>query len=158
MADILSTDGETERWNADYALRKREIEIKEREENRSRWTNPLVIAILAASIAAVGNATVTWMNGLEQRSLERSRAEQAARLEESKAEAERILESIKTLNPEKAAANLKFLLEAGLIMEPSRRASLQKYVEGQPKSTTPTIPLSSKGDLRDACSRFPTLC
>lgn len=62
------------------------------------------MAILAATLAAVGNAIVAVVNGLEQRQLERQKGEET-----------RILEMIKTGDPDKAAENLKFLLDSGLI-------------------------------------------
>jgi hypothetical protein len=30
---------EREKWEAEYGLRKREVEIKERDAKRSRWSN-----------------------------------------------------------------------------------------------------------------------
>ena len=59
---------------------------------------------------------------LAERNLETTKTEQARILEESKAEAARILEVIKTgNNSDKAAVNLKFLVDAGLISDPDRR-------------------------------------
>jgi len=120
--------------------------------------NPLVIAVFAAAVAAVGNATVAWLNGLEQRNLERTRAEQAQVLEETKAEASRILEAIKTINPDKAAGNLKFLLDAGLISDPVRRKNIQTFLKQQPAGATPTLPPIDRPDVQEACKRFPSLC
>jgi hypothetical protein len=42
---------EREKWRDDYALRKRELELKERDASRSRWSSPVVLALLAAAIA-----------------------------------------------------------------------------------------------------------
>jgi hypothetical protein len=83
---------EREKWLAEHELRKREIEIKERDQSRSRWSSPLVLAVLAATFAALGNAAAIWLNGIEQRELETTKTEQTRILEESKAEAARILE------------------------------------------------------------------
>jgi hypothetical protein len=101
---------EREKWRGEYELREREIKVKEREASRSRWSSPLVLALLAAAIGAFGNAVAMWLNGRAQHDLETTKAEQARVLEEGKAEATRILEMIKTGDPEKAADNLKFLL------------------------------------------------
>jgi hypothetical protein len=79
---------EREKWESDLRLRERELALKESEhklkalelrikrkdERGSRWTNPLVLAVLAATLAAAGNAVVAYINGVEQRSLENSRA------------------------------------------------------------------------------------
>src|ERR1700686_3738268 len=115
MSEQPPNDFEREKWRADCELRKREIEITEREQARSRWSNPIVLAVLAAALAGLGNAAATWLNGIEQRKLETERAEQAKIMEETKAEAARILEVIKTGDADKAATNLKFLADMGLI-------------------------------------------
>ncbi len=69
MSEQSPLDFEREKWLGDYELRRREIEIKERYQSRSRWSNPIVLAVLAAALAGVGNATVAWLNGIEQRVL-----------------------------------------------------------------------------------------
>jgi hypothetical protein len=104
MSEHTPIDFEREKWRAEYELRKREVQIKEREQARSRWSNPIVLAVLAAALAGLGNAAATWLNGIEQRKLETERAEQAKIMEETKAEAARILEVIKTGDADKAAA------------------------------------------------------
>ena len=44
-------------------------------------------------------------------------------------ESERILEVVKTGDPEKAAVNLRFLMDAGLVTEPARVARLEAYLK-----------------------------
>jgi hypothetical protein len=75
-------DFEREKWEADIRLRERETAVNESEQKvrhrevearveelkRSRWANPLVMALLAAALAALGNAGVALINGIEQRS------------------------------------------------------------------------------------------
>ena len=87
---------EQEKWRAEFALKKRGIElqeldsrskarelaVKEREEARSRWSHPLVVAVLAAAVAGMANAIITTMNGSLQRDLEREKASASQRLEE----------------------------------------------------------------------------
>jgi hypothetical protein len=154
-----------EKWETDIRLREREIAVKEREQDikdrevqakideqkRSRWTNPLVLAVLVAALAAAGNAGVALINGILQRSLEESRAasqnklernkaEDEQRIEEAKAEAARILEVIKTNDPDKAAVNLDFLLETGLIINKDRRANLAVYLKSRIPGQGPALP------------------
>src|SRR5262245_10399380 len=62
-------------------------------------------------------------------------------LEESKAEAARILEMIKTGDPEKAADNLKFLVEAGLISDADRRKNIQNFLAHRPAGQGPALPV-----------------
>jgi hypothetical protein len=65
-------------------LKVREIDLKTKEQEVSssqlifnqseaawnRWTNPLVVAVFAASVAAGGNAVVAHLNGSAQRETE----------------------------------------------------------------------------------------
>jgi hypothetical protein len=133
-----------QQWRDDIRLREREIAIKEREQEsreaelhlrgqeqaRSRWSSPLVLALLAAAIAAGGNAAVAWLNGRSQQ-----------QVDQNKSEADRILEVIKTNNdPDKAATNLQFLVEAGLISNPTIKDPLQKYLSSRTKGQGPALP------------------
>jgi hypothetical protein len=122
---------EREKWQAERDLRDREIALKAREQstkeddlalrkmelNRERWRSPLVLAILAAAIAAAGNSVVAYLNGYQGRTLGDSRAESA-----------RILEIVKTGDPDKAAANLDFLDKIGLITNPETLTNLHSYL------------------------------
>jgi hypothetical protein len=140
MSEQTPLEFEREKWLGEYELRKREIEIKEREQSRSRWSNPVVLAVLAAALAGLGNAAATWLNGMEQRKLETGRAEQARIMEETKAEAVRILEVIKTGDADKAAANLKFLVDTGLISNADRLLHIQTYLDARLAGKGPALP------------------
>src|SRR5262245_35498578 len=132
---LTATEWEREKWTAEHKLRERELTLKEKEleDNRkemhskrkeewwARWTTPLVLAVLAAAVAAGGNAYVAYLTGGAQVALEREKSNAERTIEETKAEAARILEVIKTGDPEKAKANLAFLSEAGLIADPTRK-------------------------------------
>jgi V8-like Glu-specific endopeptidase len=132
-----------EKWETDKTFREREIAVKEREQaNReaeldlkrkeqasSGWRNPLVVAIIAATLAAVGNAVVSVVNGNLQRRLENEKSEQT-----------RILEMIKTGDPDKAATNLEFLLEAGLISDSELQAKLREFLTQRKPGSGPTLP------------------
>jgi hypothetical protein len=130
MSEQTPLEFEREKWRAEYELRKRELELKERDASRSRWSSPLVLALLAAAIAGLSNAAAIWLNG-----------RQARDLEETKAEAARILEVIKTGDPDKAAVNLKFLVDAGLVSDVDRRLSIQKYLDARAAGQGPALPL-----------------
>lgn len=156
---------EREKWEADVRLREREIAIKRAELklksfelDRSRWTNPLVLAVLAAALAAGGNAVVALINGSAQRlvetthneaqvDLERFKVGGQQAVEEGKAEAARILEVIKTPDPDKAAENLDFLLKSGLIENDVRRQKLAEFLKQRKSGEGPTIsPLTAELD------------
>lgn len=155
-----SSEFEREKWLAEHALRgqevslrSQEIDLKRIELNRSRWINPLVIAIFAATVAALGNAGVTLISSYRQSELERERAVLNQNLEQTKSEAARILEVVKTNDPDRAAANLKFLVEIGLIADPSVIERMRTYLAerkpGQgialpaPQATVGPLPMKS---------------
>jgi hypothetical protein len=158
---VASNDPEfdREKWQADIRLREREIAVKEREQdikdrevqakideqNRSRWTNPLVLAVMAAALAAAGNAGVAVINGILQRPIEEERASSQNALEEAKGESARILEVIKTNDPDKAAVNLNFLLETGLITNKERRESLTAFLKRRRPGQGPALPAADIG-------------
>jgi hypothetical protein len=129
MSEQTALEFEREKWRDEYELRKRDLELRERDASRSRWSNPLVLAVLAAAIAGFGNAAAIWLNG-----------RQARDLEETKAEAARILEVIRTDNPDKAATNLKFLVDAGLISDDARRASIRTFLASRGAGQGPVLP------------------
>jgi hypothetical protein len=133
---------EREKWESEKIFRERELALKEHEEKLSSWTNPLTVAVSVAALAWVGNVAATWWNGRLQRALEREKAAQQLELEETKAEAERILEVIKTGDPEKAIVNLKFLLDAGLIASATTVKKLDTYLANTPASRGPALPVA----------------
>jgi len=131
---------EQQKWRDEYQLKKKELDLKEQVQNESRWSNPLVVAILAAALAGISNAIVAVINGKEQRQIEKDRADESLRVEENRSEATRILEMIKTGEPDKAAANLQFLLDTGLIRDTQRATQIQRYLSARPPGTGPVLP------------------
>jgi hypothetical protein len=136
---------EREKWEVEKAFRERELGIREREQAsreaelelkrneqaRSQWSNPLIVAILAAAIAAIGTTAVALVNGIYARQVEAQRAEEA-----------RILEVIKTDDPDKAAVNIKFLLDAGLISDQDMRSKLASFLSQRQSGAGPSLPFS----------------
>ena len=130
-----------EKWEAEKNFRERELAIKEAElelERKDRassgWRNPLVVAILAATAAAAGNAVVAIVNGRLERDLESEKSEQT-----------RILEMIKTGDPDKAADNLDFLLKAGLIQDAGQAQRIQRFLDSRAPGSGPSLPTASGG-------------
>jgi len=125
-SDSNVNDLEGDHWRADHALRLREVEIKEREQKR--WLTPLAVAIFVAALAAIGNAAVALINGLLQRDLE-----------DRKAEAQLVLESIKTNGDAgKATNNLHFLVQAGLV-KGQNGERLSKYLDSVKPEDRPVL-------------------
>ena len=87
----------------------------------------LLLAIAGAVIAAHANLMVTVINGQNQVNTEQIHAEQAL-----------VLSAIDT-DAEAAEKNLKFLVDAGLITDPDRRASILEYYEGRETGDGPTL-------------------
>jgi hypothetical protein len=144
------TISEREKWESERSLRERELAIREGElaikrqdQAGSGWRNPLVVAILAATAAAGGNAIVAVVNGHLQRDLESQKSEQT-----------RILEMIKTGDEEKAADNLEFLLKTGLIDDPVRAAKIQKYLAERIPGKGPSLPAASGASPPSDTERF----
>lgn len=155
--DQAAVDLEREKWQAELELRRRELDLKEREQrNRdaeielrrkeqasSAWRSPLTVAVFAAAIAAAGNAVVTVVNGNLQRELERNKREAELVLERSKAESDRILEMIKTGDTEKAAGNLEFLLQSGLVTDAALTEKLSWFLKQRTPGSGPSLPASA---------------
>jgi hypothetical protein len=127
---------EQTKWEEEKALRNRELEIREKEaqatikaQETSRWTNPLVLAVLAATLAGIGNLAVAWKTGSDQFDLTKSKNNEEREIEETKAESARILEVVKVSDPDRAAQNLAFLLDSGLITNEARIAKLTAYLQ-----------------------------
>ncbi|UXI70301.1 trypsin-like serine peptidase [Tahibacter amnicola] len=114
----------------EVALREGELSLKRDEHASASWRNPLVVAIMAATLAGLSNAVVAIVNGRFQRQLEDGRAEQS-----------RVLEMIKTGDPDKAAKNLEFLVQSGLIADPARVASIEKYLAGRAPGSGAALPV-----------------
>jgi SH3-like domain-containing protein len=126
----------------EIALREREIQIKAEEVElqrseaaKSSKFGPILIAIWTAAAAAAGNGVVSYMNG-----------QQMHRLENEKAQSAIILEVVKTGSPDKAASNLAFLVEIGVISQEQAGARLRNYLQTRVAGQGPST-LGSTGDL-----------
>src|SRR3954454_25310851 len=108
-----------------------EEEVKATTDTR-RWVCAIIVAIIAAAVSGLGNAGVALLNANSQADLEKQRAEQ-----------ERILEVIKTGNTESAAANLRFLLDAGLIADNVTRVKLTAYLRARKPGSGPALPTTA---------------
>jgi hypothetical protein len=147
-------DLEREKARADLDFRNRDLQLRQREQDtrdadlalrrteqeRSRWANPLTVAVSAAGLAALGSAVVAWWNGRLQRVIEAERAGEQQRLESYRAESDRILETIKTGNSESAAENLSFLLKTGLIETPTLVNRLRDFLQSRQPGKGPALP------------------
>ena len=126
----ISSSFEKKKWADEKHLRERELDIKQREVDKSVGSNPLFLAMCAAIVTAVASIYVASDNSKRQHELELTKAEQA-----------RILEAIRTGNPDKAAQNLQFMLDAGLITTSIIAEKLRVALSGRVPGTGPSLPI-----------------
>ena len=88
---------EERKHRLDVAFRDREIAIKEEELrlrrddfSRSRWLNPLNVAIIATALAGLGNAYVAWSNSRAAVELEQLKEAETVRFEDRRSRMARI--------------------------------------------------------------------
>lgn len=120
----------------EQAAKEAEIELRRKDQALSGWRSPLVVAVLATAVGAAGNAAVSYLNGTSQRQLEADRAEQA-----------RLLEMIKTGDPDAAAENLSFLVDAGLVTNPDLVKTLRAFLAARKPGSGPALPTASGNPL-----------
>jgi hypothetical protein len=148
---------EREKWRGELALKEREQAQREAEFRQkpdeawlSRWTNPLVLAIFGATLTGLANVGAIWLTSHYQLELEQTKSTATLDLEEwkskaslgveqAKSEATRILEMIKTNDPDKAAENLKFLVDSGLIADGSLNVKIRKFLADRKPGTGPFL-------------------
>ncbi|WP_293973514.1 hypothetical protein [Sphingomonas sp.] len=132
-------------------LKEDDLQLRRQEAGRARWLNPILVGVFAAFVAALANVAVAWWNGRSQRELDRIRANDNLTLEQEKfrselelharqAESARILEMIKTGDPDKASDNMSFLVKIGLISTPDLVEKLNHYVAGREPGTGASLP------------------
>lgn len=146
---------EREKWIAERAFRERELDLraKEQREGRSRWSNPLVLAIVGAIFAGLFNAGVAWYNDNATLTAQSANNDANLQLENLKAESARILQAISTGDPDKAATNLKFLLDSGLVANPKTVSFLKNFLATRTSGQGPSLPAAAAAE-----PGMPTTC
>jgi hypothetical protein len=71
----LAKTRELDIYDREIAAREREVKAKEVELNKSRWLNPLVIALLVGAIGLIGNMIVAYVNNQNTLKVERIRSQ-----------------------------------------------------------------------------------
>jgi hypothetical protein len=99
----------------------KEAIFKRKEQDRSRWNTPLILALIGAIIAGVTNIIVAGYNGFVEH-----------RSDVEKSESTRILQMIKTSDLKLATQNLKFLVQTGLVIDTDRVTKITKYLVEHP--------------------------
>jgi hypothetical protein len=149
-AENKARDRENDLKVKEQELRTREVDLKTVEVERSRLTNPLVIAIFSAAIAGLINAGLNWLNNNSQYQLEATKSTDTIALEDrksratlalerSKAESSRILEMLKAPDSDKVAENLNFLIDTGLVTDTTLIPKIRSYLEHRKPGTGPLL-------------------
>ena len=111
-----SSERELELRSRELDLREREVDLAARRARSDRWRNPLTVAVIAAALAGFSNLWLAYENNNAQLRLERTRAE-----------SERILETLKAGDPARARENLRFLLQLGLVRDEELRRRIEAW-------------------------------
>ncbi len=134
MSEDASTDlerarleFEREKHRDEIKVRTLELDLKNTQRPQSPWRNPLFLALVAAIAGLLSNAVVAFINGSSERELEREKAEAMRALNEQEAEADRVLEAIKTGDTTTAVQNLRMLVKTGLVTKGADK--ITAYVE-----------------------------
>jgi hypothetical protein len=152
QAESANRDRDISLRGQELKLRKEEIVLRGEESHRARWANPLLLAILGATVAGIANVGVNALNNRYQLSLESQKSEATIALERSKAEATRILEMIKTGDWKKGSENLRFLVESGLISDPLLAEKITTFVRDNKSGPGPSLPPSVSSSVPPSIS------
>jgi hypothetical protein len=116
-------------------LREREVVAKEKEVSKSRWSHPLILALLAAAAGLIGNVVVAIVNN-----------DNTQKIEHSHAQSSLILEAIKTGDNVAACKNLNFFAKLGLLDD--AKGNIASTCPGDKNNGVPTLPAG--GDHRQS--------
>jgi hypothetical protein len=127
-------------------LKRKELQAKVKEEKYYKifGLSPLVTAILAGTLSVIGSIAVNYYQGKQGRELESAKSKATESLERQKQTHELILKMIGTDNPNQAAKNLQFLVQAGLIEDKDGR--IAELVNNPNK--IPVLPASTPTGIR----------
>jgi hypothetical protein len=126
-ANALSQEAELTLKSRELDVRLRELDIRNKEYEQthrpralaSSVSNPVVIAAAIAAWASLSAAAITWLSGSIAGNIAVDTQIQSAQLQaladQRKFEANLITESVRTGDPDQAATNLQFLIQAGLL-------------------------------------------
>ncbi len=134
-------DFEKVKHRDEISLRERELELNLKQSQQSAWRSPMFLAVIAGVVGLLSNALVALLNGSFQRTLEKGRSVATQNLEKQKAEAERILEALKTGDPDKAAANLDLMVRTGLVTSGAEK--IQEYLDHRKPGEGASLPAPS---------------
>jgi hypothetical protein len=105
--EVLTSDRE-------FELKRREQEIREADFKKPFWRDPVVVGLMGAILALLGNIYATSKNEKTSREVSKQNADLAAKTSRQNALLQSIIEVIHN-DPEKAETKLDILLRTGVI-------------------------------------------
>ncbi|QPF81861.1 hypothetical protein IC762_18840 [Bradyrhizobium genosp. L] len=145
-----------------FELEAKRLELQSRPRSffLSAISNPIVIAGAIAAMVTVSTGCISYVLSEHQKQLEEKKTDAQKRLEEQKAEAQirlaqvnadsqrrleilktessLIMDAVRTDNPDQAAVNLKFLIDAGLVSQSA--PDLARYLDSRMPGSGKTLP------------------
>jgi type II secretory pathway pseudopilin PulG len=140
---------EERRFEEEVNFNKRKYEL---EEKALKKADPLVLAVVGGLMAAFASVGVSYLNGRNQIVAEENQHSLDMTTEAYRAEANRILETVKLGDPDRSACTLKFLMKGGLIQTQSLKDFVDVYLASrnggsgignptaQPNATAQAVP------------------
>lgn len=109
---------EQQRWQDELPLKRRELELKLRENGwLARAFSPLTTALMAGVLTIFGSVVATTMQSRNSLELETRKFESTKQLESQKQEHELILKMASVGDVEQSRKNIRYLAETGLITD-----------------------------------------
>ena len=139
--DLARLDLERQKHREEIALKERELDLQFKQAQQSALRSPLFLAVIAGIVGLLSNALVALINGSSQRALEKERSEATQTLAQQQAEADRILEALKTGDPDKAAANLELLVRTNLVSDEAD--TIREYLDQRIPGEGASLPAPS---------------
>jgi hypothetical protein len=138
------------------AIRERLVELREKSAQRSKWRDPLFLAIVAAFVGLLGNVAVTLVQGSQNLIAQKKKSDLDRGADQDKARSDLILRAIKTDDTETSKKNLDFLIQTGILSD--AEGKIEKYIQekGAPflPSEAPSGPASPRPSLQRAAMKY----
>ena len=122
MSNNIAASWEREKFAAETELKDRELRLSERRLTAETHRNVLIGVLVPITLAIV-TALPAYLNSQNQQALQRANFE-----------AQLITESVRTGDPDQAAANLSFLADIGLLSDATASRLREYLVKRSPGS------------------------
>jgi len=128
---------------SDLDLQREELKLKQIELRRGRWSNPLTVGVFVAAVGLIGNFFVAAYQARGILEATREKAKQDLSLEKDKARSDLIFQAVKA-PPDQATTNLRFLISARILDDPS--SEIESALTGGFRPSSTQAAASNKAD------------